>query len=115
MKTPTNSEALPLTNCSPSSLTDAVAEIRIVKGKPREIVDADFARELERQLRALVTVCDEYGGGASIPHPRYTRQLSTARKLLENVKGVARRRLDVQSEANEGRYPPLPLPSCSLL
>jgi hypothetical protein len=32
---------------------------------------------------------------------------------LHNVKGVARRRLDVQSEANEGRYPPLPLPSCS--
>jgi hypothetical protein len=29
-----------------------------------------------------------------------------------NVKGVARRRKDVQSEANEGRYPPLPLPSC---
>jgi hypothetical protein len=34
---------------------------------------------------------------------------------LANVKGVARRRKDVQSEANEGRYPPLPLPSCSLL
>jgi hypothetical protein len=32
---------------------------------------------------------------------------------LHNVKGVARRRMDVQSEANEGRYPPLPLPSCS--
>jgi hypothetical protein len=31
---------------------------------------------------------------------------------LANVKGVARRRKDVQSEANEGRYPPLPLPSC---
>lgn len=35
--------------------------------------------------------------------------------VLANVKGVARRRLDVQSEANEGRYPPLPLPSCSHL
>jgi hypothetical protein len=33
---------------------------------------------------------------------------------LPNVKGVARRRMDVQSEANEGRYPPLPLPSCSV-
>ena len=30
-----------------------------------------------------------------------------------NVKGVARRKEDSQSEANEGRYPPLPLPSCS--
>jgi hypothetical protein len=35
--------------------------------------------------------------------------------FLPNVKGVARRRMDVQSEANEGRYPPLPLPSCSAL
>ena len=30
-----------------------------------------------------------------------------------NVKGVARRKVDEQSEANDGRYPPLPLPSCS--
>ena len=30
-----------------------------------------------------------------------------------NVKGVARRRLSCQSEAKEGRCPPLPLPSCS--
>lgn len=29
--------------------TDAVAEVRIVKGRPREIVDASFARELEKQ------------------------------------------------------------------
>ena len=29
-----------------------------------------------------------------------------------NVKSVARRRLDVQSEANERRYPPLPPLSC---
>ena len=50
MNTPTNSEALPPTNCSPSSLTDSVAETRIVKGKPSEIVDADFARALESSL-----------------------------------------------------------------
>ena len=30
-----------------------------------------------------------------------------------NAGGVARRKLSCQSEANEGRYPPLPLPSCS--
>jgi hypothetical protein len=29
-----------------------------------------------------------------------------------NVKGVARRKEDSQSEAKEGRCPPLPLPSC---
>jgi hypothetical protein len=34
----------------PTPKSDAVAETRIVKGKPREIVDADFARDLERQL-----------------------------------------------------------------
>lgn len=32
---------------------------------------------------------------------------------IENVKGVARRKVDCQSEAKEGRCPPLPLPSCS--
>lgn len=32
---------------------------------------------------------------------------------LPIVKGVARRKLGYQSEANKGRYPPLPLPSCS--
>jgi hypothetical protein len=35
------------------------------------------------------------------------------RSFSENVKGVARRRMDVQSEANEGCYPPLLPPSCS--
>jgi hypothetical protein len=30
-----------------------------------------------------------------------------------NAKGVARRKVDCQSEAKEGRCPPLPLPSCS--
>jgi hypothetical protein len=34
---------------------------------------------------------------------------------LPNVKGVARRKEGGQSEAKEGRCPPLPLPSCSLL
>ena len=34
--------------------------------------------------------------------------------FLPNVKSVARRRLIVQSEANERRYPPLPPLSCSL-
>ena len=34
-------------------------------------------------------------------------------KSLHNVKGVARREEDGQSEANEGRCPPLPLPACS--
>ena len=33
--------------------------------------------------------------------------------ILANVKGVARRKENSQSEANKGRYPPLPLPSCS--
>jgi len=33
--------------------------------------------------------------------------------LRQNVKGVARRKVDCQSEAKEGRCPPLPLPSCS--
>jgi hypothetical protein len=33
----------------------------------------------------------------------------------ENVKGVARRKEDSQSEAKERRYPPLPPPSCSPL
>ncbi len=35
--------------------------------------------------------------------------------FTENVKGVARRKEDSQSEAKERRYPPLPLPSCSPL
>jgi hypothetical protein len=34
----------------PTPITEAVAETRIVKGKPREIVDADKMRDLERQL-----------------------------------------------------------------
>jgi hypothetical protein len=34
-------------------------------------------------------------------------------EIHANVKGVARRKEGYQSEANEGRYPPLPPPSCS--
>lgn len=37
-----------------------------------------------------------------------------AYEFLPNVKGVARRKEDSQSEANEGRYPPLPPPSSPL-
>jgi hypothetical protein len=37
---------------------------------------------------------------------------SSAILFLADVRGVARRRMDVQSEANEGRSPPLPPPSC---
>lgn len=37
-----------------------------------------------KQLHNLVTACNEYEAGASISHPRYTRQLSAARKFLEN-------------------------------
>ncbi len=67
-------------------LTDAQCVKSGHPGVPAAYLSADFAREMERQLRALVASCNEYGGGASISHPRYTRQLSAARKFLENVK-----------------------------
>lgn len=38
--------------------TDAAAETRIVKGKPREIVDADEMRDLERQAAAWRAVAE---------------------------------------------------------
>lgn len=44
------------TSTSTTSRTDAAAEWRIVRCRPREIVDASFARELETEL---VTVTDE--------------------------------------------------------
>lgn len=40
--------------------TDGVAETRIVKGKPRDIVDADFARQLEREAAAWRAVAEKY-------------------------------------------------------
>jgi hypothetical protein len=40
--------------------------------------------EAEKQFRDLYEVCNQFGGGASISHPRITRQLSAARKFLKN-------------------------------
>lgn len=53
-------------DCSPSvsdtPLTDAMAETRIVKGKPREIVDADFARNMERERFTITEIADYIAG-----------------------------------------------------
>ena len=40
--------------------------------------------EAIKELRKLVTACERHGFAASMSHPRYTRQLSAARKFLEN-------------------------------
>lgn len=42
-----------------------------------------------------------------------TKDRQVRRILFPERLGVARRKVDLQSEANEGRYPPLLLPSCS--
>lgn len=40
--------------------------------------------EAEKQLRDLYKVCKQFGGGASISHPRITRQLFAAKKFLNS-------------------------------
>ena len=42
----------------------------------------------EKQLRDLVEACNQYGGGASLSHPRYTRQLSAVKKFLHNAEST---------------------------
>lgn len=41
--------------------------------------------EAEKQLRELVEVCNEYGGGANVSHPRYTRKLFAAKKFFQRT------------------------------
>jgi hypothetical protein len=74
--------------------------------------------EVEAELVAgeLPLLVSHHRNGQSYNERCDRRKIGWFHKVLnylQNVKGVARRRLDVQSEANEGRYPPLPLPSCS--
>lgn len=47
-------------NDYPTPRTDAAAETRIVKGKPREIVDADEMRNIERESAAWKAVAEMY-------------------------------------------------------
>jgi len=70
-------------------------------------------QEMERQFRDLVTICNEYGGGASISHPRYTRQLSAAKKFLENVKEHAPPQLKSESAATDELHGGCCVSSCS--
>ena len=60
---------------------------------PLPLLTRTFAEKLGRErneamkeLRDLVEACDEFGGGASISHPRYTQQRAAARSFLENAK-----------------------------
>ena len=61
---------------SKSDLPEMVEKIKEV-GRERN--------EAMKELRDLVEACDEFGGGASISHPRYTRQRAAARSFLENA------------------------------
>jgi hypothetical protein len=42
----------------PTPRTDAAAETRIVRGRPREITDAEVARQLEREAAAWRAVAE---------------------------------------------------------
>jgi len=54
----------------PAPITDAAAETRIVKGKPREIVDAEFARQLEREDSAWKAVAEGLRSAATAAQQR---------------------------------------------
>lgn len=58
-------------------LDEMVEKIKEAVGRERN--------EAMKELRDLVEACDEFGGGASISHPRYTRQRAAARSFLENA------------------------------
>ena len=58
--------------------------------------------------RHAIEDADDYDGCATLDRI-YAAHMEM---ISDNVKSVARRRWSVQSEANEGRYPPLPPLSC---
>jgi len=80
-----------------------------VLGAIREFIHSPFSSEVEEQMEEVIEHCDD------VATLHCELQKMCVRTSSENVKGVARRKEGGQSEAKEGRCPPLPLPSCSLL
>ena len=61
-------------------------------GRSAEYVHADHARDLERRLNDarealvdLTNTLNQYGGGASMMHPRVTRALTKASKRTDKT------------------------------
>ena len=72
--------------------TDEKSETRIVKGKPRNIVDSEFARQMERQrnellatLQDLSALCERAWDGRLIGKPSRNRAKRMIAKYLENA------------------------------
>lgn len=77
MNTPETKEIFKLYRTGADMTSEREPLVATIKIRRDELAD--------EQLRDLIEACNQYGGGASISHPRYTRQLSAAKKFLENA------------------------------